>query len=214
MLTTLGYDVAGIASRLDDNSVHVWVLDYQRSLQRAPLRALLGVYLGLPADAVVLEDGEHGRPELARPWNEFLQFNWSHSADKAIVAVARGVKPGIDIERVRPRPRAMQLAERFFHPDETATLTALDASEREYRFLQLWTAKEAILKALGHGISFGLHRLRLNVPPGAPALLWLDGDDATAWQLRRLDIDADHVASLAWRGPSLAIDIRTLAESS
>jgi 4'-phosphopantetheinyl transferase len=213
MRTTQGLDVASIASGLDDSAVHVWLLDYRRSQHRAPLRALLSVYLGCPADKVILTEGEHGRPELAAPSNRPLQFNWSHSGNKAIIAIAHGIAPGIDIERVRPRPRALDLAERFFHPDEVAALASLDGAEREYRFLQLWTGKEAVLKALGRGVAFGLHRLCLSAKPHAQDLLWLDGDDAAEWQLRRLDIDADYVAALAWRGPSRTVDQWTLAEN-
>jgi 4'-phosphopantetheinyl transferase len=213
MRSILGHDIASVASRLDNSSLHIWLLGYQRSQQRQPLHALLGAYLGLPADAVALEEGEHGRPGLAPPWDQLLQFNWSHSAGKAIVAVARDIVPGIDIERIRPRLKAMQLAERFFHPEETAALQALEESRREHAFLQLWTAKEAILKALGHGVSFGLHRLRLSVGSTSPNLLWLDGEDAAQWQLRSLEIDSDHIAKVAWRGPARAVDIWTLAES-
>lgn len=211
MRTTLGQDVAGIAAGLDKHRVHVWVLNYRRAQQRVPLRALLGVYLGLPADALVLINDAHGRPELAAPWNQFLQFNWSHSVDKAIIAVAHGVTPGIDIERIRPRPRALELAERFFHRDETAALRAVSEEQRERVFLELWTCKEAVLKALGRGLAFGLDRLRFTLAPTAN-LLWLDGDDAALWQLHRLDLGPDHVASVAWRGPSRAVDVWTLAD--
>ncbi len=211
MRTTLGQDVAGIAAGLDKYRVHVWVLNYRRAQQREPLRALLGVYLGLPADALVLINDAHGRPELAAPWNQFLQFNWSHSVDKAIIAVAHGVTPGIDIERIRPRPRALELAERFFHRDETAALRTVSEEQRERVFLELWTCKEAVLKALGRGLAFGLDRLRFTLAPTAN-LLWLDGDDAALWQLHRLDLGPDHVASVAWRGPSRAVDVWTLAD--
>jgi 4'-phosphopantetheinyl transferase len=213
MRTTLGHDVASIASSLGDNAVHIWLLNYERSRQRQPLRKLLGTYLGLPEQAVSLIDGEHGRPDLAPPWNQFLQFNWSHTVDKAIIAVARGITPGVDIERIRPRPRAMPLAERFFHPEEIAALRALGKSERELAFLQLWTGKEAILKALGRGVAFGLHRLHLDVTTSPSGLLWLDGEDATQWQLQSLETDNDHIANVAWRGASRDIDIWTLAES-
>ena len=213
MRTSLGHDVAGIAAGLGKHNIHVWLLNYSRTQRREPLRALLGVYLALPADAVVLVDDEHGRPELASPWNQFLQFNWSHSVDTAIIAIAQGVTPGIDIERIRPRPRAMQLAERFFHREETAALYALENGQRERAFLELWTGKEAVLKALGRGLAFGLDRLRLTAAPVA-RLLWLDGDDASQWQLHRLDLGTDHVASVAWRGPSRTIDVQTLADSA
>jgi 4'-phosphopantetheinyl transferase len=213
MRTSLGHDVAGIAAGLGKDSIHLWLLDYRREQQRDPLRALLGVYLGLPTDAVVLIDDEHGRPELAAPWNQFLQFNWSHSVDKAIIAVAHGVTPGIDIERIRPRPRAMLLAERFFHHDETAALRALDSTQQERAFLEIWTCKEAVLKAVGRGIAFGLDRLCLLATPTA-RLLWIDGDDASQWQLRRIDLGPDHVAGVAWRGSSRSIDVWTLAASA
>lgn len=211
MRTTLGHDVAGIAAGLSMDTIHVWLLNYRREQRRAPLRALLGAYLGLLPDDVVLVDDEYGRPELTEPWNRFLQFNWSHSVDKAIIVVAHGVTPGIDIERIRPRPRAMQLAERFFHREEAAALAAVDESQRERTFLELWTGKEAVLKALGRGLAFGLNRLRLTMEP-VPHLHWLDGDDASQWQLHRLDPDTDHVASVAWRGSSRSIDMWTLAD--
>ncbi|RUL63309.1 4'-phosphopantetheinyl transferase superfamily protein [Dyella dinghuensis] len=213
MRTTLGQDVAGIAACLDNDVIHVWLLDYRRELRREPLKALLGVYLGLPAEDVILHDDEHGRPELATPWNSLLQFNWSHSGGKALIAIARGIMPGIDIERFHARPRALDIAERFFHPRETAALTALDDSQRERAFVQLWTGKEAVVKALGRGIAFGLQRFCISVPPAPAQVLWLDGEDAAQWQLHALDTDAQHVASLAWRGPSRTIAVWTLAEA-
>ncbi|MFC3653003.1 4'-phosphopantetheinyl transferase family protein [Dyella humi] len=213
MRTTLGQDVASIAAGLGNDQIHVWRLRYERAWRREPLCALLGIYLGLPAGDIALVDGKHGRPELAEPWNGLLQFNWSHSGDTALVALARRVAPGVDIERLRPRARAMQLADRFFHPEETAALASLDATEREQAFLQLWTGKEAVLKAMGRGIAFGLDRLRLAVAPAAPQVIWLDGDDPAQWQLHPLQVDSSHVASLAWRGPAQAIACWTLADS-
>lgn len=212
MRTTLGQDVAGIAAGLGNDQIHLWRLAYGRVRGRAPLRSLLGVYLGLPAEAVTLVEGEHGKPELAEPWGRWLQFNWSHSGEVALVAIARGCSPGVDIERLRPRPRALELAERFFHPEETAALAKLDDSQREQAFLELWTAKEAVLKAMGRGIAFGLERLRLAVAPALPRLLWLDSDDAAQWQLRPLSPGQGYVASVAWRGPTRDIAFWTLAD--
>jgi 4'-phosphopantetheinyl transferase len=212
MHTTLGQDIAGMAAGLDHRAIHVWLLDYQRPQRRQPLCALLAVYLGISADDVVLNDSEHGRPELGLPWHGTLQFNWSHSGNKAIIAVARDVIPGIDIERLRPRPKVMQLAERFFHPAEVAALEALEENQREEAFLRLWTGKEAVLKALGRGLAFGLDRLHVTANPGDMALHWLDGEDAASWQLHPLDVGVGYGASLAWRGPQLAIECRTLAD--
>ena len=94
---------AKVAEHLRDDEVHVWRLPYSPATGRAPLLGLLGAYLGRPAGSVRLASGEHGRPAFAEV--SALDFNWSHSGALAVVAVARGVAPGIDIERVRPRPR-------------------------------------------------------------------------------------------------------------
>lgn len=52
----------------------------------------------------------------------------------------------------RLRPVDLRLAERYFHPDEYAALLASPAAARAARFILLWTAKEAYVKALGLGL--------------------------------------------------------------
>jgi 4'-phosphopantetheinyl transferase len=210
MQTTDGQTATEIAQHLLDDEIHVWRLGYLRERGRAPLLALLAAYLGEPPESLILINGEHGRPALAAP-HESLAFNWSHSGDRALLAIARGVAPGIDLERWRPRPRALEIAQRFFCTDEAAALAKLDAKQLTSAFLELWTAKEAVLKALGHGIAFGLDRLRFAVPPAIPGLLWLDEDDASQWQLQRLPADGEFVATLAWRGSPRRIRTWTLA---
>ncbi|WP_449426990.1 4'-phosphopantetheinyl transferase family protein [Rhodanobacter umsongensis] len=210
MQTTDGQTPTKVAEHLHDDEIHVWRLGYARERGRAPLRALLGAYLGQPPEAVMLIDGEYGRPVLASP-HEALAFNWSHSNDQAVLAIARGIVPGVDLERLHPRPRALEIAQRYFCRDEAEALAALDPEQRNAAFLELWTAKEAVLKALGRGLAFGLQRLRFAVPPAPTSLLWLDGDDAAQWQLQRLTTDAAHVATLAWRGTPRRIRRWTLA---
>jgi 4'-phosphopantetheinyl transferase len=204
-------DVPAIAARLGDDALHVWRLQYDPRRGRAPLRALLGAYLGTDADAVALVEGPHGRPELAAGQAQALDFNWSHSGDCALVALGRRVAPGIDVERQRPRPRALEIAQRYFCPPEAQWLAALPSERQNEAFLALWTAKEAVLKALGRGLAFGLHRLQIGFDPGTPRLLRLEEDDPEAWQLRPLPVDTQHVASLAWRGPPLDVQSWVLA---
>lgn len=196
------------AEHLPDDEIHVWQLPYQRAQRRTPLCALLGRYLGLPADRVELVESPHGRPELDPAHDRSLAFNWSHSGTQALVAIARGVSPGIDLEQQRARPKALALARRFFTTDEAQALAALPEDARSAAFLRLWTAKEAVLKAHGAGISFGLHRLRITAPSEQPTLQWMDGDDTDAWRLHALDAGPDYLAALAWRGEARCIRMR------
>jgi len=200
MTTPLPPDPAAAAAQLDDQAIHVWHLDYRRCPGRRPLLRLLAQYLGVGVDDVRLEEDAHGRPRLDRRHGQALDFNWSHSGDQALVAIARGIAPGIDVERRRVRPRALALARRFFDEAEAAALAALPDGARDEAFLALWTAKEAVLKAHGRGIGYGLQRLRVAVPPQRLQLLRFEDEDIDAWQLQPLDVAPELIAALAWRG--------------
>jgi 4'-phosphopantetheinyl transferase len=192
--------VAKLAEPLGDDEVHVWRLVRARADGRAPLLALLGAYLDVPASRVALTTAQHGRPALADDSGRGLDFNWSHSGDAALLAVARGVAPGIDIERMRPRPRALDIARRYFSAAEADGLAALPEVARSLAFLRLWTAKEAVLKALGRGLAFGLQRLEIALDEDVPHLRRLHGERVSDWQLHALAPDDGYVATLAWRG--------------
>jgi 4'-phosphopantetheinyl transferase len=203
--------LANVAEHLRDDEIHVWQLDYQPQHGREPLRSVLGAYLGIEAQHVTLVNGEHGRPALAEAHDPSLGFNWSHSGNHALIAVARWITPGIDLEQRRVRPRALEIARRYFSDEETQALTALPATARDAAFLDLWTAKEAVLKALGRGLAFGLDRLSIASAADRLILQRLEGDDAGAWQLQRLAIDPTLVAALAWRGDARRIRLGMLA---
>jgi 4'-phosphopantetheinyl transferase len=214
MIATHAPTLANVAEHLLDDEIHVWLLNYHPQHGRAPLHRVLAAYLGIDPDRVTLTTGEHGRPTLAMAHDPALGFNWSHSGDQALIAVGRRVVPGIDIERLRPRPRALEIARRYFSADEAAALAALPAADREAGFLEMWTAKEAVLKALGRGLAFGLDRLSLARVANQLVLLRLEGDDAGAWQLHRLAVGPGLVAALAWRGGARRLRLGTLASDA
>ena len=142
------------------------------------VRDTLARWLGEPGPPPLARDPS-GRPRLLAPHQDH-DTGWSHSGEQLLLALGRGVTLGVDLERLRPRPRALELADRFFAPGEAGRLQALAPERRELAFLRLWCAKEAVLKAHGQGLSFGLHRLEF-IP---------DGDDEHA-PLRLLASDPE-----------------------
>ena len=216
MSPTLPSDPAAAAALLDDQSLHVWHLGYRRAQGRSPLRRLLAAYLDTEPDDVRLVEDAHGRPRLQDAPARGLDFNWSHSGEHALVAIARGVVPGVDIERRRPRRQALALARRFFDGAEVDALEALPQAARDDAFLELWTAKEALLKAHGRGIAYGLQRVLVAASPARLKLLRFDGEDVDAWQLQRLALAPDLIAAVAWRGAARkirSVSLPTLAEA-
>lgn len=121
---------------------------------RAWLRKLLGGYLRLPPDEVAFQYDEHGKPRLkhaASPPD--FEFNLAHSGELALVALTRGCEVGVDVERLRDVHHWREIAERFFDPREVAEIDALPPAEQLAAFMRCWTGKEAVLKALGVGVT-------------------------------------------------------------
>ncbi|HKR76117.1 MAG TPA: 4'-phosphopantetheinyl transferase superfamily protein [Rhodanobacter sp.] len=209
-----GFLPAKVAEPLHADEIHVWCLRRTKGAKREPLLALLAGYLGIAPAAVQLAVGEHGRPALDPVHGDRLDFNWSHSGEQALVALARGITPGIDLEQRRTRANALEIAQRFFTAGEASWLGTLNEAEQRTAFLELWTAREAVLKAQGRGLAFGLDRLAFRHEAAGLVLQWLDGEDPAAWQLRRLDVGTEAFAALAWRGAPRRIRLFALADEA
>jgi 4'-phosphopantetheinyl transferase len=158
------------------------------------LRIVLGAYLDAPPESLAFELGPHGKPSLRgalTPDGYRIEFNLSHSAELALVAVARDRAVGVDVERWS-EVEHLELAERFFSRAERDALRALGETVEmlDAGFFAAWTRKEAYLKATGDGIVHGLHHFDVTLAPGVAAALLADRLDATAtsrWRMRALD---------------------------
>jgi 4'-phosphopantetheinyl transferase len=196
---------------LADDEIHVWRSTWTSGSGDVPFGALLGAYAGSGAPPV--ERGTHGKPRFSAPFDT-LGFNWSHSGDVALFAIGRGpsaFEVGVDVERVKARARAIELANRFFAADETEALRALGPDDLLAGFLRLWTAKEAVLKAHGGGLSYGLHRVAFALSGSQVVPHLFDGEiaPASAWQVRPLSLGDELVAATAWRGGDRTVRVFT-----
>jgi 4'-phosphopantetheinyl transferase len=165
-------------------------------------RVTLSRYAPVPPEAWSFALGEHGRPEISGPSEaRGLRFNLSHTRGMVAFAVTREHDVGVDVENRARRLRHRELSERFFGEAEVEALQALVPEERAQRFLELWTLKEAYLKARGLGISVPLRgfqfQLSDSVPPRIrfdPALLC---DDPESWQFALHRPTQTHTLALA-----------------
>ena len=133
---------------------------------RSTLRSLLGSYLVLHPAEIRFEYLASGKPQIAAEQNPHgLQFNVSHSADVALIAVGDGANLGVDIERIRYDVDTSSLAERFFSFRERAGLRVLPDHLRVLGFFACWTRKEAFLKETGAGLSFSLADFSVTTHP-------------------------------------------------
>lgn len=122
------------------------------------MRSMLGMALGMPAADLRFVRGPFGKPQLE---GHDLRFNFSDTKDAVLLGMTNGIDIGIDIETMHRRVDHDAVAGHYFTQDETNLLSELTGDDRKRRFLELWTRKEAVLKASGVGIMDDLKELRV-----------------------------------------------------
>ena len=168
---------------------------------RTALRQLLGKYLGIPASEIQFRYSTNGKPELEANLNpRALQFNVSHSADLAAIAIGSEHRLGVDLEKIRVDVDIVSLSKRFFSLRERAEIQALPEHLRVSAFFACWTRKEAFLKATGEGLSFPLENFSVSVQPDSnPKLEEVNEDTKVGeqWFLADIHVGVDYRAALA-----------------
>ncbi len=172
---------------------------------RARVRQLLGRYTGLSPEALVFEYGPRGKPRLRGTSQEgAVRFNFSNSFERGLLAVASTAEVGVDLEYIKPLPRFLALADRFFTAREAAALRRVPETSRLHAFFRIWTLKEAFLKATGEGLHGELKRVEVSTEPRGPVCLHaVDGDPAAAarWFVRVLEPGDGYTGALVVDGP-------------
>lgn len=165
---------------------------------RAWLRMIVGRCLNLAPAEVRFQYNPNGKPLLRG-----LHFNLSHCEDLALIAVSRAGRVGVDVERVRVLEDAGELVAQFFSARERVAFDSLPSEKQPQAFFNLWTRKEAWLKATGDGIGHLLNEVEVSFVPGEPARLVRlpQGQPAgNHWGLCELQPTLGFAAALAYAG--------------
>ena len=169
---------------------------------RGILRTILSRYLNLTPEIIQFNYSPKGKPFLTHV-NPVINFNLSHSNGKAVYAIALNQTLGIDLEAIRSI-EALSLAKRFFCESEYHWLTSLSPHQQNTAFFQLWTCKEAYLKATGEGL-VGLQDVEIALPFSSPIQLLkisIQPELAKDWRLYPLPLEDDQfAATLAIQNP-------------
>ena len=165
-------------------------------LSHAALRLILARRLGGDWRDIRYDTVANGKPCLAGSAAGRLEFNMSHSGDLMVVALSDDRPVGIDVEAWRPIDRVRGLAETILAARELAVFDGLSPADASRSLLRLWTVKEAVVKALGLGLSVEPRSIELpdSVVGGDPG-----GELAfrgTRWRLHDLGA-AGYAAALA-----------------
>jgi 4'-phosphopantetheinyl transferase len=166
------------------------------------LRNLLRRYTA-PGETITIHYERGGKPILAGAYGQRgVNFSMSRSANVAAYAFARGCRLGVDIEECREFPDMTGVVDDHFTEHEKAQLNAVHRGRRTRLFFQLWTRKEALLKADGIGLLQPLNQVNVlsDVAAKGYAGQVRSGPLSRSGAYTVLDLEAPHgfVASLAY----------------
>ncbi len=138
---------------------------YLSLVARALVRYLVSEYTGAPAEAFAFLMNGHGKPYLA-PKEEKkdcpkISFNISHSRGGIVCGICQNLEIGVDLEDIR-RNVDLGIARRFFADTEVEFLNQIPNSEKKKMFFDIWTLKEAYIKAEGKGLAIPLDSFSFN----------------------------------------------------
>ncbi|PIE43319.1 MAG: 4-phosphopantetheinyl transferase [Gammaproteobacteria bacterium] len=186
---------------------------YRYLLARCLVRSVLTLYHPvIRPENWQFKKNPYGRPEIANPVSLPLYFNLSHSDKMVVMAVAAEQSIGVDVETIQRRNTGneLKLADRFFSPEEARQLSALPKSGQKNRFFQLWTLKEAYIKACGKGLSIPLDHFSFSFPDQSAIELRFasdNGDSPQNWLFWQFSVEDGFYVSVAYRPAKKNTDI-------
>jgi 4'-phosphopantetheinyl transferase len=165
------------------------------------VRRMLARVAGVAPESFAFVAGEHGRPEISAPAGaNALRFNLSHTHGLVACAVTRAADIGVDVEYVERKVEVMNVATHVFSVVEVEALEALSGEAQRERFFELWTLKEAYIKAIGKGLSAPLRAITFDPAQPDPVPVRFDAevaDDDARWCLRRFPVGVRHRLAVA-----------------
>jgi 4'-phosphopantetheinyl transferase len=166
---------------------YVFAPDRRRfTVTRAILRTILGRYVHAAPESLCFQVSEFGKPSLSPAQNpKGIHFNVAHSGDYSLLAFGLEIHLGVDVECLHVQRNVPDLAKAVLSPPQYQSFLALPNTEHKRAFCDAWTRKEAVVKALGGGLSISLDSAEVEQarPP--------------AWSVYNIEVDADYSAALA-----------------
>lgn len=129
----------------------------EKVIQRGILKELLGTTANIQPDRILIGKTDKGKPFLI---NKNIPFNYSHSGNYFMTALAKSGEVGVDIQVPRTLKYGYPLL--VFSSEEKRLYEQLPTlSKKKKFFYQVWTSKEAFVKATGDGITVNLDEIDL-----------------------------------------------------
>lgn len=147
------------------------------------LRILLSYYMNLSPSKIKFYTNKHGKPFLKYYQN--IQFNMSYSNDIICYAFTLSHPIGVDVEWQNTVLDIDSVADLALTPAEKKFFTDLKAEKKSLTFYEIWAKKEALIKAMGLGLSYPIDTIDIiHTPSSVP--IYLDGKEWYLYPVKEL----------------------------
>jgi 4'-phosphopantetheinyl transferase len=174
-------------------------------ITRGLLRKIIAGLFKVPASSFQFKYTDKDKPFLtADILGVPLSFNISHSSSCALIAIGLNRDLGIDIEKIREDIDFMKLARRFFSKKESESLGNYPNEDIPSAFFSCWSRKEAFVKAIGDGISFGLSEFSISISPDQKEIKLTTHYDpiaARSWSINNISTGDEYMAAICSNRP-------------
>lgn len=155
------------------------------------LRRTLSFYGNVSPADWRFKTNEYGKPSIESEDSDLaaISFSISHTKGGVACGVTFGEPLGVDLE-LTDRPRSVnEIADRYFSQEEAAWLRRCSDGVRGDRFTELWTLKEAFLKATGVGLSGSLSSVSFRFEEPQRIMFTLPRNiESAAWHFALFDL--------------------------
>jgi 4'-phosphopantetheinyl transferase len=182
---------------------------------RALVRTVLSRYVPIQPREWIFSANAYGRPNIANAEASdlCLSFNISHTHSLIVLGITKGRALGLDVENIRARAAAIEIADHYFATPEVTALAAMPPQQQQYRFFEYWTFKESYIKARGMGLSLPLDKFSFHFPDSQGVEIAIDAelaDDPGRWQFWQLQPGPEYLAAICaertcFGSPSLVV---------
>jgi len=171
---------------------------------RGALRTILSTYFpDISPQQFAFKTNSFGKPYLHpdRAWLDNIEFNISHSGNKVLLALSHPIPLGIDIEFINPQLNFQELIPLCLSEHERTALHTFPSERQSALFFNCWVQKEALVKAMGSGLSYPITdiTLQLDKTQGSVVQLMSPQDGSLkAFRVFNLSIDPLYASALAF----------------
>jgi len=164
------------------------------------LRILLSKYLNENLNNICFSTNNHGKLELKKLEHQHLKFNLAHSENLILLGFVLNENIGVDIELVKNFNFSEKLLDFYLTEIEKNEIIKIPKNKMNQVLFNIWTCKEAYVKAKGKGLKMDLKDFSVSVKSKKTPELILPNEEEIRWNIKDISEKNHYSATVVVSG--------------